>query len=173
VTNVRTKLLGAAVVVLVAVGIFFYGFASGRESVLEKWAKLAAQVEMTNRLAEQRLVKLKADRDRKEAELHRLAEEREKLDEQAKSEISRLAARLEQRPVRVRVVTDPRACSGGPEGDATAGTGSGEANAGEATGLLPESNSGRLREALTEIETLSAAYNSCRSYLLTLREVPP
>ena len=169
----RIWIMASSLVVLVALGLFFYGFASGRESVLGEWVQLKTKVEEANRIAEERLVKLRADRDRKEAELERLAEEREKLDEQAQAEIERLATRLEQRPVRVRVVTEPRSCGGSAEGDAAAGTGAGEEDAGQASGVLPEENSRRLREALTEIETLSAAYNSCRAHIMTMREVPP
>ena len=55
------------------------------------------------------------------------------------------------------------ACSGSSSGAAATNGQDSDRYAAEASGLLPESNSKRLRAALADVETLSAAYNSCRA----------
>lgn len=149
--------------ILILSGAFGAGYFAGWESMVAQYSDLAAQVKAKNQLATEKLAELVRERDRKQAVIDRMALERESLDNEAKTEIARLGAELERRPVRVRVVTKPRSCGGSAEGDTAAGTGAGEEDAGQASGVLPKENTRRLREALSEIETLSAAYNSCKA----------
>lgn len=149
--------------ILILSGAFGAGYFSGWESMVAQYSDLAAQVKAKNQLATEKLAELVRERDLKQAVIDRMALERESLDNEAKTEIARLGAELERRPVRVRVVTNARECGGKPETESPEGAGDSEGDAGPAYGVLPKENTRRLRKALSEIETLSAAYNSCRA----------
>jgi cell division septum initiation protein DivIVA len=130
---------------------------------------LNTQVAQQNAEAAQKLAELTAQRDSIQAAINQAAAELEKTDAQAKAEIERLTADLRTRPVRVRVVSGASAggkSCGGAEDTDPGPAATGTADSGAAYGLLPESNSRRLIDALKEVETLSAAYNSCRSILI-------
>ena len=143
------------------------GFVAGRASMLREYGELAGQVEQQNQQAERKLAELTAQRDIKQAALNKAAADQERKDADAKAEIDRLAGELESRPVRVRIVTSPAgSCSGGAAGDAAASAEDRAGDAGTADGVLPPENTRRLSAALTEIETLSAAYSSCRARLM-------
>lgn len=137
------------------------------ESELSSHSKLAGQVKQQNDEAEARLVVLTRERDEKQAMLDLQREQQEKKDAAAQTEIERLSDELATRPVRVRIVAAPGgSCSGSPPGEAAGSTQPGAGSEATAYGLLPEPNSRRLGIALKEVETLSAAYNSCRATLL-------
>lgn len=147
-------------------------FVIGYQQAAMKHRELMGAVKQQKNLAMERLIELTAERDQKQRALDRAAKEQESKDRDAKNEIQRLAGELADRPVRVRIVTEPRQCGGGPASDtattASAGAGSGT----QASGLLPESNTKRLGAALTEIERLSAAYTSCRNTLFRVGKLP-
>lgn len=146
--------------------MFCLGWAAGCQWKSGQYSELVGRVEQQNQEAGRKLAKLTRLRDEKQAELNRLALEQEKKDAEAEAEINRLASELAARPVRVRIVTEAGACAGGAGGG---GAGTAEDRSGDPTetyGLLPESNSRRLGVALKEIETLSAAYRSCRARLI-------
>lgn len=129
-------------------------------------SSLRAEIARQNREAEEKLAQLTQERDDKQARLNQLAREQESKDAEAQNEIDRLAGELADRPVRVRIVTEAGPCSGGAGGG---GAASADASAGDTSktyGLLPEVNSRRLAGALKEVETLSAAYRSCRARLI-------
>lgn len=169
----RTILLSVLAALVVASGVFGAGFVVGRDVILEEYHRLVAQVNHANENAEAVFNELVAAMDKKQATIDRLAQERERLDEQTSTEINRLADELDRRNVRVRVVTEPGVCSGGADSDTAGSAGDGSESAGATSWLLPEKNTERLREALIEVEKLSAAYNSCRSHLLIQRAVTP
>lgn len=155
---------------ITALGVFGAGYVAGWESMVGQYTELASSVKAKNKAAAERLAALTRQRDKKQAELDRLALEQEKSDEEAQSEIKRLVSELDSRPVRVRFVSEP-----GHRGSVARGEGAGNSEAGEgdeaqAYGVLPKENTRRLREALSEVETLSAAYKSCRaSYVNQIR----
>ena len=156
------KVLAALLVASVAATII-YGklYCSAHENLLD----LRAQVERQNTEAEEKLKELTQERDEKQARLDRLAEEQERKDAEAQAEIDRLADELAGRPFRVRIVTEAGAGSGSAGSGGAADTGASEGDTGPAYGLLPEVNSRRLAGAIKEVETLSAAYRSCRARL--------
>lgn len=158
---------------LVASLLFGMGALYGRGTMTDQYARLAGKVEQANDEAKARQAELIAQRDQKQAELERLVAEQERLDAEAKAEIGRLAGELERRPFRVRIVTEAGQCRDDAGSGGSAGTDDSGGNAGPSYGLLPEENTRRLGEALTEVETLSAAYNSCRAYLGAVRRIPP
>lgn len=162
----RERIVGALLAVTALALLAGMGFVAGRASMLREYGELAGQVEQQNRQAEQKLAELTAQRDIKQAALNKAAADQERKDADAKAEIDRLAGELESRPVRVRIVTSPAGdCSRGAAGDAAARAEDRAGDAGTADGVLPAENSRRLGAALTEIETLSAAYSSCRAML--------
>lgn len=164
----RTLAIYAVTALIAATGIFGAGYFAGWESMVAQYTDLASSVKVSNRLATEKLAALTKDRDKKQAELDRLAVEQERQDEEAQNEINRLAGELDSRPVRVRIVPEAGECGSSSEGGDTEGSENRERNSGPTYGILPEENSRRLGEALTEIETLSAAYASCRSRLFSV-----
>ena len=141
------------------------GYQSGKESAGKDLARLQGMIEQQAEEAEQTLERLTAERDKKQAALNKAAADQERKDADAKAEIERLAGELRDRPVRVRVVAQAGDCSRGAAGDAAASAADRAGDTGTADGILPPENSRRLGAALTEIETLSAAYSSCRAML--------
>lgn len=156
-----------ATLVLMLALAWLVGYQSGKESAGKDLARLQGMIEQQAEEAGQTLERLTAERDKEQARLDRLAAEQGSKDADAKAEIERLAGELRDRPIRVRYVTAPSgAGSGGAASQAAVSPGDSAGDATAATGVLPESNTQRLGVALTEVETLSAAYNSCRSVLV-------
>ena len=162
----KERIVGALLAVAALALLAGMGFVAGRASMLREYGELAGQVEQQNQQAERKLAELTAQRDIKQAALNKAAADQERKDADAKAEIERLAGELRDRPVRVRVVAQAGDCSRGAAGDAAARAEDRTGDAGTADGILPPENSRRLSAALTEIETLSAAYSSCRSRLI-------
>lgn len=154
----REALLG----MIFVVAMILCGWTIGRMEV----NGLQEQVRTQNDRAAAKLAELTQERDDKQALLDALAADQEKKDAERLEEIERLAGELRDRPVRVRIVTQPGACGSGPAGDGAGPADPGAGSEAPAYGLLPESNSRRLAGALNEVERLSAAYNSCRARLL-------
>lgn len=159
-------LTALALIVLCAIG-YGIGWMDGRDSMRSAYNALAARVEEQNSAAALKLAELTRERDEKQALLDQQAADQEKKDAERKADIDRLTGELAARPVRVRVVAAPGgSCSGSPPGEAAGPTQPGAGSAAPAYGILPELNSRRLGIALKEVETLSAAYSSCRATLL-------
>lgn len=166
--TISSALLIITAILIAFAATFAGGYLQGGRSATEKLEKLKGKVEQQTAQAERTLADLTEDRDKKQAALDAQAEQQEETDNAAKLEIARLADELASRPVRVRVITNTSAglCSGSAASDHATNTTDSSGNAASASGLLPESNSRRLRSAIAEVETLSAAYNSCRGRLL-------
>ena len=166
-TELRQTLFMLIALAVTGLAVFGMGYALGSKAPALKLEELRGQISQQSSQAKVTLDQLTKDRDEKQAALDRQAELQEGKDDAAKDEITRLADELANRPVRVRVVTASGACSSSAAGYTTTGTETGEGNTSSTSGLLPESNSRRLRAAITEVETLSAAYSSCRGRLLS------
>jgi len=129
-------------------------------------AALQAQVKRQNEEAGKKLAKLTAERDSKQAALEKSAAAQEKKDAEAEAEIARLGNELRNRPVRVRLVAAGGGGGGSAPSDGAAAAGAGTEDTGPAYGLLAPENSRRLAGAIVDIETLNAAYASCRARLI-------
>lgn len=164
--TISSALLIITVILIAFAATFAGGYLQGGRAATEKLENLKGQVQQQNEQAEKTLSDLTIDRDKKQAALDAQAKQQEETDNAAKLEIARLASELERRPIRVRIVTESGVCSGSAASDTATGTEAGAGIASSASGLLPESNSRRLRAAIAEVETLSAAYSSCRISLL-------
>ena len=154
-----------ATLVLMLALAWLVGYQSGKESAGKDLARLQGMIEQQAEEAEQTLERLTAERDKKQAALNKAAADQERKDADAKAEIEHLAGELRDRPVRVRIVAQAGDCSRGAAGDAAARAEDRAGDTGTADGILPPENTRRLGAALTEIETLSAAYSSCRAML--------
>ena len=154
-----------ATMLLMLAMAWLVGYQGGKESAGKDLARLQGMIEQQADQAGQTLARLTAERDEKQAKLDKQARDQEKKDADAKAEIERLAGELRDRPVRVRIVAQAGDCSRGAAGDAAARAEDRAGDTGTADGILPPENSRRLGAALTEIETLSAAYSSCRAML--------
>ncbi len=165
-TELRQTLFMLIALAVTGLAVFGMGYALGSKAPALKLEELRGQVSRQSSQAKITLDQLTKERDEKQALFDAKAKQQEETDNAAKLEIARLADELANRPVRVRVVTASGACSSSAAGYTTTGTETGEGNTNSTSGLLPESNSRRLRAAIEEIETLSAAYSSCRGRLL-------
>lgn len=130
--------------------------------------QLQADVRAQNTTAKTTLERLTGERDTAQTALNQLRKQQEKNDVTSTNEIARLSDELKHRPVRVRIVTAAvSGASGGcTPGDAATSNTAGAADTGTAYGLLPAANSARLGAVITEVETINAAYASCRAQLL-------
>lgn len=164
-TELRQTLFMLIALAVTGLAVFGMGYALGSKAPALKLEELKGQISQQSAQAKETLDQMTKERDQKQAELDELAKQQEETDNAAKLEIARLADELASRPIRVRVVTASGACSSSAAGYTTTGR-TGEGNTSSTSGLLPESNSRRLRAAIAEVETLSAAYRSCRSYLV-------
>lgn len=121
--------------------------------------------EVAQQQATAKLKQLTAERDAKQAALDQQAKEQGEKDAQAQSDISALHDKLLHTPVRVQYLpstADHRSTTG----QASTSTANSAADQSASSGVLPESNTQRLASAIAEIETLSAAYGSCRATLI-------
>lgn len=164
-TELRQTLFMLIALAVTGLAVFGMGYALGSKAPALKLEELRGQISQQSAQAKETLEQLTKERDEKQATLDKQAQLQEGKDNAAKDEIARLADELANRPIRVRVVTDSGACSGSATSDANADTEAGAGNDVSTSGLLPEPNSQRLRAAIAEIETLSAAYNACKTKL--------
>lgn len=165
-TELRQTLFMLIALAVTGLAVFGMGYVLGSKAPALKLEELKGQISQQSVQAKETLDQLTKERDEKQALLDGRAKQQEEINNDAKLEIARLADELANRPIRVRVVTASGACSGSTTGDTTAGTETGAGDNATTSGLLPESNSQRLRAAIAEVETLSAAYSSCRGRLL-------
>lgn len=164
--TISSALLIITAILIAFAATFAGGYLQGGRAATEELENLKGKIQQQAAQAEKTLAELTKDRDKKQAVLDAQAKQQEENDHVAKDEIARLTHELASRPIRVRVVTASGACSGSAASDRATSTTDSAGNPASASGLLPESNSRRLRAAIAEIETLSAAYSSCRSYFL-------
>lgn len=164
--TISSALLITTAMIIALTAAFAGGYLQGGRAATEKLENLKGKVEQQTVQAEKILADLTEDRDKKQAALDVQAKQQEENDHAAKDEIARLAGELANRPIRVRVVTASGACSGSAASDHSTSTTDSAGNPASTSGLLPESNSRRLRAAIAEVELLSAAYSSCRSHFL-------
>lgn len=116
---------------------------------------------------------IKANRDLVNRKLLQLTEQRdaayaeqEKKDREAANQISDLARKLRDAPIRVRCIPEG-GDAGGSGGRAQAqGAGAGAQNVPDAYGVLPAGNSRRLKAVIGEMNKINEAYRSCRDSLL-------
>lgn len=165
-TELRQTLFMLIALAVTGLAMFGMGYALGSKAPALKLEELRGQISRQSAQAKVTLEQLTKERDEKQAALDKQAQLQEGKDNAAKDEIARLADELANRPIRVRVVTASGACSGGATSDHASNATDSAGNAISTSGLLPETNSRRLRAAITEVETLSAAYRSCRISLL-------
>ena len=139
------------------------GYVYGSRSAQLELAGLKGKSSQQTEQAEATLLAITKEVEEKEAKRNAQAVLQEEQDNAAKNEIIRLTHELANRPVRVRIITESGACSSSSSGAAATNGQDSDRYATESSVLLPESNSKRLRAALADVETLSAAYNSCRA----------
>jgi len=155
-------------VVFLAQGALAWHYHSAYQSKSETLKTLQQSVANQNQEAATKLKALTAERNAKQVALNKQAKDQEKVDAIAQNDIARLNEQLRTSTVRVRVIHTSRVSSGSPASDQATAAANRAADDTEASWVLPESNTQRLADALTEVETLSAAYNSCRAL-----ELPP
>lgn len=134
-----------------------------------------AAIKALNRAAADLLEQRTAERDALQTRLNERAAAQEKTDEKAVGQIAADDKRQRAAAVRVRVhdcTRDARPGSGGAPSGPAAGPEAGSGDAGAASGLLPETGARRLADALKEIETMSAAFASCKADSFSARGLP-
>lgn len=169
--DLRNYALMALAVLAFVLGLSTWSYRTQAKASSFALATQNKAIEMQNEAANRRLIHLTNERDAKQAELDRRAAAQEKTNEKAVAQIGVDDKRQRAAPVRVRVLNctgDAGSGGGGAPGEATAAAGAGAEDAGAASGVLSKAGARRLADALTEIETLSAAYSSCRLKLLNV-----
>lgn len=174
--TLRAKILIGifAALILTAIGLAIstYSYKTLYDTKSDALTSLEESVKEQNATAQSKLERLTAERDAKQTLLDEQAKEQGAKDALAIAEIDRLSRELDNRPIRVRYLPAPGGKgSGGAEGDEPRTAGTGTEDLATIAGVLPEANSRRLRAAIAEVETLSAAYASCRSTLYTRQQV--
>lgn len=167
--SITPGLLALALLLCLALALGMWHLKAKSQLVATELQQLQGSVATQNRTAKAELERLTVERNAAQARLDQLYQQQEKTDAQAVQEITRLTGEHKLRPVRVRIVSQPSASGAGgcrATGEQAASTELGAADAGQAYGLLPAANSARLAGVIQEIETLNAAYASCRSLLL-------
>lgn len=149
------------------VASFFVGYKSGQLDKTHELGVLIGAMEQQERQLNadyEKAVKQSQDTQKK---IDELKTNQEKKDEQAQQAINLLSNELSRTAIRVRANSQSLACD---SAGATSNSDNkiGEGNTPSAHWLLPKSNSKRLSAAIAEIETLSAAYASCRAVLFGL-----
>ncbi|MGJ3704661.1 hypothetical protein [Variovorax sp. AFSI2.2] len=126
-------------------------------------------IKAQNKVAEQLLAKRTIERDALQKKLEERAAAQGKTDEKAVAQIGADDKQQRAAPVRVRVhdcTRDAGSGGGRAPGEAAAAAGAGAEDTGAASGVLSKEGARRLADALTEVETMSAAYASCRAELI-------
>jgi hypothetical protein len=159
-------LIGLALLVI-TLGATAWGWRAEVKVANSKLAILNASVKQQNRDAATLLATRTRERDELQAKVDAAAAAQEKVDETAQQKIADLQRRLGSSDVRVRVAAGTcRPSSGSAQGKAARGAETGQGDATPGSGLLPAENTRRLADAVAEMETVSAAYASCRARLL-------
>ena len=112
-----------------------------------------------------KLKQLTDDRDKAQKLLDDQAKAQGIKDAQAQNDIATLHAKLLNTHIRVQYLPSPASRSSSA-GDPATSAADRAADETSASGVLPESNTKRLADALSDVETLSAAYNSCRAVVM-------
>lgn len=146
-------------------GLCLAAYFAGQNSIKTELSKLKGQMAQQQEQAE---IELKKAQDQTRV-LHEKAAQtlknQEKKDREALSQINDLQRALAGQPIRVRYQAASGASGNCAARTQDESTRTGTANRTEASGLLPRFNTQRLAAAIAEIETLSAAYSSCRATL--------
>lgn len=125
-------------------------------------------IKAQNKTADNLLKQRTAERDALQAQLDKRAAAQEKTDEKAVGQIAADDQLQRSATVRVRVhhcTRDAGRSGGSTPSQAAAAAQAGAGDASSASGVLPEAGARRLADALKEIETMNAAYASCRADL--------
>lgn len=158
------SLLGlAALVAVLGLSTCQYRRAFNAEQLITK--QLNTAIDTANKLADDKLKRLKGERDALQVQVNKLAAEKaaeKKEFDHALEEAQRTAPK----PIAVRVREHCPATAGGSGGGAQSGTAAEGPGRDAATDtvvrLLPDANSQRLERALTEVELLSRDFNTAK-----------
>jgi uncharacterized protein YxeA len=154
-----------SIVIAVMTSLTFYYHHEFR-TVSDKYLITQHDVIVQNQTAKAQLDVLTKDRDEKQKKINQQAVDQGKKDESAKKQIAVLATQLHNQPIRVRVISANRQDHNSASSSPSSASIDSAANFAATSWILPQSNSDRLGSAITEIETMSAAYSSCRATLI-------
>lgn len=167
--SLKTAALYILAALVVVLGLATWGYRTKLKAVSFALATQSTAIVQQNLAASALLKTRTAERDAKQAELNERAAAQEKTDGKAVAQIGADDKQQRSVPVRVRVLDctrDAGRSGGGSASEAATATGAGAEDTSSASGLLSKAAAGRFADALTEVETLSAAYASCRTRLL-------
>lgn len=113
-----------------------------------------------------KLKELTADRDAKQKALNQIHQDQEIKDAQAQTTIKQLHDQLLTVPIRVQYITRTSTSSGSSStSNQTSNSADSAGDSTTAYGVLSDLAQEQFAGALSKVETLSAAYNSCRATL--------
>lgn len=167
--DLKTAALYVLAVLVAVLGLATWGYRTQLKAVSFALATQSTAIVRQNLEASQLLKKRTAERDALQKTLNERAAAQEKTDEKALAQIGADDKLQRAAPVRVRVLNctrDARGSGGSAPGGAASTAEAGAGDAGTASGVLSPTAAGRTADAIKEIETMSAAYSSCRATLI-------
>lgn len=167
--DLKTAALYVLAVLVVVLGLATWGYRTQLKATSFALATQSTAIVQQNLVAAALLKTRTAERDAKQAELDKRAAAQEKTDEKAVAQIAADDKLQRGAPVRVRVFNcarDAGSSGGSAPGEAATTAQTGAEDAGAASGVLSKAAAGRLADALSEVETMSAAYASCRAQII-------
>jgi len=167
--DLKTAALYVLAILVVVLGLATWGYRTQLKAVSFALATQSKAIVRQNLEASQLLKKRTAERDAAQKKLNERAKAQENTDGKAVAQIGADDKLQRAAPVRVRVLDctrDARSGGGGAAGGAATTAEAGAGDAGTSSGVLSKAAAGRTADAIKEVETMSAAYSSCRAQLL-------
>jgi hypothetical protein len=169
--DLKTAALYVLAVLVVVLGLATWGYRTQLKAVSFGLATQSTAIVQQNLAAAALLKTRTAERDALQKKLNERAAEQEITDGNATQLITADDRQQRAAPVRVRLRNCTRDAGSGVRGAAGGGAGPADAGAADTSsggGVLSKAAAaaGRLADALNEVETMSAAYASCRASLI-------
>jgi hypothetical protein len=168
--DLKTAALYILAMLVVVLGLATWGYRTQLKAVSFALATQSTAIVQQNLAAAALLKTRTAERDALQKKLNERAAAQEITDGKATKQIAADDRQQRAAPVRVRVhdcTRDAGRSGGSSASGASTATRAGAEHTSAGSGLLSAESAGRLADALTEVELLSAAYSSCRTLLLT------
>jgi hypothetical protein len=158
----------ALALLITALSLSAYYYSNRYIATRDKLLLLEHDVSVNNKQASDKLKQLTVERDAKQLALNELHKKQEEKDERAKIDIQRITNQLRSNTVLVRVKPSANACDRVAAADTPTNAVASAADTDARSGILSDVATERLASAIIEIETMSAAYSSCKAKLSSM-----
>lgn len=154
-------ILAVFIGVLIGFGVYYH---HAYETQHDAYVILQNDVKTQNEQATAKYKQLLADNEAKQLQIDNQFKKQVTQDDQAKKDISSIVSNVAVSPIRVRYVARASRCNSDSADSAkTPDAAISATDTSTTDGVLPQLNSERLASAIGEIETLNAAFASCKA----------